>query len=61
MLKALLETQGVLGIILAWWKLFWSQFTDDTPIEEHIWVLHGYQEELHNLGGIFYYSAKLTS
>jgi gag-polypeptide of LTR copia-type/Domain of unknown function (DUF4219) len=49
-LKGLLETQGVLGIILARWKLFRSQCADDTPIEEHVQTLHGYQEELHNLG-----------
>jgi gag-polypeptide of LTR copia-type/Domain of unknown function (DUF4219) len=49
-LKGLLETQGVLRIILAWQKLFQSQCADDMPIEEHIRTLYGYQEELHNLG-----------
>ena len=50
MLKSLLETQGALRIALAQRKLFWSQCTDGMPIEEHIRTLHGYQEELHNLG-----------
>ena len=49
-LKSLLETQGALGIVLAWQKLFWSQCEDGTTIQEHIWTLCGYQEELHNLG-----------
>jgi gag-polypeptide of LTR copia-type/Zinc knuckle len=49
-LKSLLETQGALGIVLAWRKLFWSQCADRTPIEEHIRTLRSYQEELHNLG-----------
>ena len=31
-------------------KLFWSQCADGMPIDEHIWTLHSYQEELHNLG-----------
>jgi gag-polypeptide of LTR copia-type/Domain of unknown function (DUF4219) len=49
-LKELLETQGLLGIILAQWKLFRSQCADDMLIEEHVRTLHSYQEELHNLG-----------
>ena len=49
-LKSLLETQGALGIVQAWQKLFQSQCEEDIPIEEHIWTLHSYQEELHNLG-----------
>ena len=49
-LKSLLETQGALGVVLARQKLFRSQCADGTPIEEHIRTLHGYQEELHNLG-----------
>ena len=49
-LKSLLETQGALGIVQAQWKLFQSKCEEDMPIEEHIWTLHGYQEELHNLG-----------
>jgi gag-polypeptide of LTR copia-type len=49
-LKSLLETQGALGIVLAWRKLFQSQCADETPIEEHLWTLRGYQEELHSLG-----------
>jgi gag-polypeptide of LTR copia-type len=48
-LKGLLETQGVLRIVLAWQKLFRSQCADDMLIEEHIWILCSYQEELHNL------------
>jgi gag-polypeptide of LTR copia-type/Domain of unknown function (DUF4219) len=49
-LKSLLETQGALGIVLAWRKLFQSQCADGMPIEKHIQTLRGYQEELHNLG-----------
>ena len=49
-LKSLLETQGALGIVLAWRKLFRSQCADGMPIDEHIRTLRGYQEELHNLG-----------
>jgi gag-polypeptide of LTR copia-type/Domain of unknown function (DUF4219) len=48
-LKSLLETQGALGIVLVWQKLFWSQCADETPIDEHIWTLCSYREELHNL------------
>ena len=35
-LKSLLETQGVLGIVQAWWKLFRSQCTKGTTIDKHI-------------------------
>jgi gag-polypeptide of LTR copia-type len=49
-LKGLLETQGVLRIILVQQKLFRSHCADDMPIEEHVRTLHSYQEELHNLG-----------
>jgi transposase InsO family protein len=49
-LKSLLETQGALGIVLARRKLFRSQCADETPIEEHLRTLRGYQEELHSLG-----------
>ena len=49
-LESSLETQGAPGIVFAWRTLFRSQYTNETPIEEHIWTLCGYQEELHNLG-----------
>jgi hypothetical protein len=49
-LKALLEAQGALGIVLARRKLFRAECAEGTMIEEHIRVLRGYKEELHNLG-----------
>ena len=49
-LKGLLEAQGLLGIVLARWKLFWAKCEDGTSIKDHIRTLRGYQEELHNLG-----------
>ena len=48
-LKGLLEAQGLLGIVLAWWKLFQAKYDDGASIEDHIRTLRGYQEELHNL------------
>jgi hypothetical protein len=51
-LKSLLETQGALGIVLAWWKLFQSQCADEMPIEEHLRTLCGYQEELHSFANL---------
>ena len=49
-LKAVLETQGALGIVLARRKLFRAECTEGTTIDDHIRTLRGYQEELHNLG-----------
>ena len=49
-LKAVLETQGALGIVLAWRKLFRAEYMEGTTINDHIRTLRGYQEELHNLG-----------
>lgn len=49
-LRDMLEAQGALGIVLAWRKLFRSQYAEGMRGEEHIRILHSYQEELHNLG-----------
>ena len=45
-----MEAQGLLGIVLAWQRLFWAKCKDGTSIEDHIRTLRGYQEEWHNLG-----------
>ena len=47
-LKGLLEAQGLLGIVLAFWKLFQANCGDGTSIEDHIRTLRVYQEELQN-------------
>ena len=49
-LKGPLEAQGLLGIVLAFWKLFWAKCGDGTSIEDHIRTLRVYQEELQNHG-----------
>lgn len=49
-LQGILESQGVLGRVIAKCKLYGTQCAEGTCIVDHIRTMKGYQEELHNLG-----------
>ena len=49
-LKMMLEPQGSLGIVLVRRKLFRAFMEEGTNIEEHIWMMQGFKEELISLG-----------
>ncbi|KAJ3532326.1 hypothetical protein NM688_g7442 [Phlebia brevispora] len=49
-LKEMFQPKGAIGIILARRKFYRAECADGANIEEHIWMLRGYQEELNALG-----------
>ncbi|KAJ3559243.1 hypothetical protein NM688_g456 [Phlebia brevispora] len=49
MLKEMFQPKGAIGIVLARQKFYRAECADGANIEEHIWMLRGYQEELNAL------------
>ena len=51
-LQALFKLKGaMMGIVNLWWDLFRTFAEDGTNMEEHVWKLHGIQQEL-NMGAL---------
>src|SRR4051794_25188940 len=49
-LRNLFESQGLMGLVLTCRKIYKAECAEGMPMEEHIHVMHGYQEELASLG-----------